>query len=33
MRAVFPDTVIIRGQVQVSEGELCGEPIGRDICG
>ena len=33
MRAVFPDSVIIRGQVQVSEGELCGEPIGRDICG
>ncbi|MFA6642026.1 MAG: dihydroorotase family protein [Methanomethylophilus sp.] len=31
--AVFPDTVIIRGQVQVKDGELCGEPIGRDICG
>lgn len=33
MRAVFPDTVIIRGQVQVKEGELCGEPIGKDVCG
>lgn len=31
--AVFPDTVIIRGQVQVKDGELCGEPCGRDICG
>ncbi|MCQ2079534.1 MAG: dihydroorotase family protein [archaeon] len=31
--AIFPDTVIIRGQVQVKDGELCGEPIGRDICG
>ena len=33
MRAVFPDTVIIRGQVQVSEGEPCAEPLGRDVCG
>ncbi|WP_400240224.1 dihydroorotase family protein [Methanomethylophilus alvi] len=33
MRAVFPDTVIIRGQVQVKEGELCGEPLGKDVCG
>ncbi len=32
-RAIFPDTVIIRGQVQVKDGELCGEPIGADICG
>jgi len=32
-RAIFPDTVIIRGQVQVKDGELCGEPIGVDICG
>lgn len=33
MKAVFPDTVIIRGQVQVREGELCGEPLGKDVCG
>ncbi|MCQ2070655.1 MAG: dihydroorotase family protein [archaeon] len=32
-RAIFPDTVIIRGQVQVEDGELCGEPRGADICG
>ena len=32
-RAIFPDTVIIRGQVQVKDGEFCGEPRGRDICG
>ncbi len=32
-RAIFPDTVIIRGQVQVKEGELCGEPLGQDIRG
>lgn len=33
MKAIFPDTVIIRGQVQLKDGELCGERIGRDICG
>lgn len=33
MPAVFPDTVIVRGEVQVSEGEPCGEPLGRDVCG
>jgi len=33
MDAVFPDTVIVRGQVQVSQGEFCGEPLGKDICG
>lgn len=30
MRAVFPDTVIIRGAVQVREGEPCGDPVGKD---
>lgn len=30
--AVFPDTVIIRGEVQVQDGEFCGERIGADIC-
>lgn len=31
--AIFPDTVIIRGEVQVSERELCGGTIGEDVCG
>ena len=31
--AIFPDTVIIRGEVQVTDGEFCGSNIGRDICG
>ena len=31
--AVFPDTVIIRGEIQVDDGEFCGSNIGRDICG
>ena len=33
MEAVFPDTVIIRGEVQVEGAELCGEQRGVDICG
>ncbi len=33
MEAVFPDTVIIRGEVQVQDGEFCGERKGVDICG
>lgn len=33
MEAVFPDTVIIRGEVQVRDGEFCGERKGVDICG
>ncbi len=33
MEAVFPDTVIIRGEVQVEDGEFCGERKGVDICG
>ena len=32
-RAVFPDTVIIRGEVQVDGGEFCGERLGCDVCG
>jgi dihydroorotase len=32
-RAVFPDTVIIRGEVQVDGGEFCGERLGSDVCG
>ena len=31
--AVFPDTVIIRGEVQVEGAEFCGEQSGVDICG
>ena len=30
--AIFPDTVIIRGKVQVTDGEFCGSSIGKDIC-
>ncbi len=33
MEAVFPDTVIIRGEVQVEGTEFCGTKIGVDICG
>lgn len=33
MEALFPETVIIRGEIQVDNGELCGEMIGEDICG
>jgi len=31
--AVFPDTVIIRGEVQIEGAEFCGEQSGVDICG
>lgn len=31
--AVFPETVMVRGEVQVEDGEFCGEPLGRDVCG
>lgn len=31
MEAVFPDTVIVGGEVQVEDGELVGEPLGRDL--
>lgn len=33
MEAVFPQTVMVRGQIQISEGEFCGDRIGEDICG
>jgi dihydroorotase len=29
--AVFPDTVMIRGEVQLKNGELCGTALGEDI--
>lgn len=31
--AVFPQDVLVRGSLQVHEGEFCGEPIGRDVRG
>ncbi len=33
MEAVFPDTVIIRGEIQVKDGEFCGDHVGEDVCG
>ena len=32
-QAVFPDTVIMRGEVQVQDAEFCGERSGVDVCG
>jgi len=29
--AVFPDMVMVRGEIQLRNGELCGEMIGEDI--
>lgn len=31
MEAVFPGTVLVRGEIQVEDGEPCGEPLGRDL--
>ncbi|MDR0888101.1 MAG: dihydroorotase family protein [Candidatus Methanoplasma sp.] len=31
--AVFPDTVLLRGQIQMRDGEFCGDRLGEDICG
>lgn len=31
--AVFPRCVMVRGSLQVRDGEFCGEPIGRDVRG
>lgn len=33
MDAIFPDTVIIRGDIQMKEGEFCGDRIGEDMFG
>ncbi len=33
MEAIFPDTVIIRGEVQVDDGEFCGSNVGEDVSG
>jgi len=29
--AIFPEMVFVRGEIQIKDGELCGEPIGADI--
>jgi dihydroorotase len=29
--AIFPDIVMIRGEIQINKGELCGGKIGRNI--
>lgn len=31
--AVFPDTVVLRGEIQFEDGEFCGETMGEDIVG
>ncbi len=31
--AVFPDMVLVRGEVQLQDGEFCGETMGEDIIG
>ncbi|MCQ2056487.1 MAG: dihydroorotase family protein [archaeon] len=32
MGAIFPSTVVLRGEIQVLDGEFCGSNIGRDVC-
>ena len=29
--AIFPDIVMVRGNIQIKDGELCGDPIGEDV--
>jgi len=31
--AVFPEMVIVRGDIQIKDGEFCGDKIGEDTCG
>ncbi|MDR3206646.1 MAG: dihydroorotase family protein [Candidatus Methanoplasma sp.] len=31
--AIFPDTVLLRGQIQLQGGEFCGGRLGEDVCG
>jgi dihydroorotase, multifunctional complex type len=31
--AVFPEIVIVRGDIQIKDGEFCGDRIGEDVCG
>jgi len=33
MEAVFPETVMVRGEVQIDGGEFCGDKIGKDVYG
>lgn len=30
MQAIFPETVVVRGNIQIEDGEYCGEAIGAD---
>ncbi|MDR0309933.1 MAG: dihydroorotase family protein [Candidatus Methanoplasma sp.] len=31
--AVFPETVMVRGEIQIDGGEFCGDKIGKDVYG
>ena len=31
MDAMFPDMVLVRGNIQIQDGEYCGEPLGVDV--
>jgi len=31
--AIFPDMVTVRGDIQIKDGEFCGDRTGKDICG
>ena len=31
--AVFPETVMVRGEIQIKDGEFCGDKIGKDVYG
>jgi dihydroorotase, multifunctional complex type len=31
--AIFPDMVTVRGDMQIKDGEFCGDRTGKDICG
>ena len=33
MEAIFPDMVILRGSIQIEDGEFCGEALGEDVIG
>jgi dihydroorotase len=33
MEAIFPETVILRGNIQIDGGEFCGEEQGEDVVG
>ena len=31
--AIFPEMVMVRGDIQIKDGEFCGHRVGEDICG